>query len=161
MKMTGAQIILECLKREGVQHVFGYPGGAVIDLYDELTRCPEIKHYLVRHEQAAVHAADGYARASDKGPAPKLRFKSMTQDDVVVVDKFSTRMEAEMAAGILEAEGIYALVTADDAGGTYPPLQYLRGVRLIVAPEDERRAREILADWRTAPELEAEEEPEE
>jgi len=66
MKMTGAQIILECLKREGVQHIFGYPGGAVIDLYDELTRHPDIKHYLVRHEQAAVHAADGYARASDK-----------------------------------------------------------------------------------------------
>jgi len=66
MKMTGAQIILECLKREGVQHIFGYPGGAVIDLYDELSRCPEIKHYLVRHEQAAVHAADGYARAANK-----------------------------------------------------------------------------------------------
>jgi|UniRef100_A0A7V6A627 acetolactate synthase-1/2/3 large subunit len=66
MKMTGAQIILECLKREGVQHIFGYPGGAVIDLYDELSRTPEIKHYLVRHEQAAVHAADGYARASNK-----------------------------------------------------------------------------------------------
>ena len=66
MKMTGAQIILECLKREGVQHIFGYPGGAVIDLYDELSRHPDIKHYLVRHEQAAVHAADGYARASDK-----------------------------------------------------------------------------------------------
>ncbi len=66
MKLTGAKIILECLKREGVQHIFGYPGGAVIDLYDELTRCPEITHYLVRHEQAAVHAADGYARASDK-----------------------------------------------------------------------------------------------
>uniref|UniRef100_A0A7V4G963 Acetolactate synthase n=1 Tax=Desulfobacca acetoxidans TaxID=60893 RepID=A0A7V4G963_9BACT len=66
MKMTGAQIILECLKREGVKHIFGYPGGAVIDIYDELTRTPEIKHYLVRHEQAAVHAADGYARAADK-----------------------------------------------------------------------------------------------
>ena len=66
MKMTGAQIVLECLKREGVQHIFGYPGGAVIDLYDELSRHPDIKHYLVRHEQAAVHAADGYARASGK-----------------------------------------------------------------------------------------------
>ncbi|MGO8668189.1 MAG: biosynthetic-type acetolactate synthase large subunit [Desulfobaccales bacterium] len=66
MKMTGAQIVFECLKREGVQHIFGYPGGAVIDLYDELSRHPDIKHYLVRHEQAAVHAADGYARASDK-----------------------------------------------------------------------------------------------
>ena len=65
-KMTGAQIILECLEREGVKHIFGYPGGAVIDLYDELTRRPQIKHFLVRHEQAAVHAADGYARASSK-----------------------------------------------------------------------------------------------
>ena len=66
MKMTGAQIILECLKREGVQHIFGYPGGAVIDIYDELSRHPDIRHILVRHEQAAVHAADGYARASGK-----------------------------------------------------------------------------------------------
>jgi acetolactate synthase I/II/III large subunit len=65
-KKTGAQIILDCLEQEQVQHIFGYPGGAVIDLYDELTRRPQIKHYLVRHEQAAVHAADGYARASDK-----------------------------------------------------------------------------------------------
>ncbi|MEJ5329469.1 MAG: biosynthetic-type acetolactate synthase large subunit [Desulfobaccales bacterium] len=65
-KRTGAQIFLDCLEREGVQHIFGYPGGAVIDIYDELTRRPHIRHYLVRHEQAAVHAADGYARASDK-----------------------------------------------------------------------------------------------
>jgi Putative prokaryotic signal transducing protein len=78
----------------------------------------------------------------------------VTQDEVVVVENFSTRMEAEMAAGVLEAEGIYALVTADDAGGTYPPLQYLRGVRLIVSPEDEKRAREILTDWRQARPLE-------
>ncbi len=66
MKMTGAQILLECLKREEVKHIFGYPGGVVLDIYDELTRCPEIKHILVRHEQAAAHAADGYARASSK-----------------------------------------------------------------------------------------------
>ena len=66
MKMTGAQILIECWKREGVKHIFGYPGGAVIDIYDELTRTPEIKHFLVRHEQGAVHAADGYSRASDK-----------------------------------------------------------------------------------------------
>ena len=66
MKMTGAKIFMECLKREGVQHVFGYPGGVVLDIYDELTRTPEIKHILVRHEQAAAHAADGYARASSK-----------------------------------------------------------------------------------------------
>ncbi len=65
MELTGAQILLECLKREGVDILFGYPGGAVIDIYDEISRC-DIRHVLVRHEQAAVHAADGYARASGK-----------------------------------------------------------------------------------------------
>jgi len=74
----------------------------------------------------------------------------VTQDNTVVLEKFSTRLEAEMAAGLLEAEGIQAFVSADDAGGTYPPLQYLRGVRLIIFLEDETRAREILADWREA-----------
>ena len=66
MECTGAQILLESLKREGVDVLFGYPGGAVIDIYDELPRHPEIRHVLVRHEQVAVHAADGYARASGK-----------------------------------------------------------------------------------------------
>jgi acetolactate synthase-1/2/3 large subunit len=66
MKLNGAQIFLECLKREGVKHIFGYPGGVVLDIYDELTRHPDIRHILVRHEQAAAHAADGYARASAK-----------------------------------------------------------------------------------------------
>lgn len=66
MECTGAQILLESLKKEGVDVLFGYPGGAVIDIYDELPRHPDIRHVLVRHEQAAVHAADGYARASGK-----------------------------------------------------------------------------------------------
>ena len=64
--MTGAQIIIEALKREGVEVIFGYPGGAVIDIYDELYRTPEIKHVLVRHEQGAAHAADGFARSTGK-----------------------------------------------------------------------------------------------
>ncbi len=66
MKLTGAQILMKCLEREGVKHIFGYPGGVVLDIYDELTRTPNIRHILVRHEQAAVHAADGYARASSQ-----------------------------------------------------------------------------------------------
>jgi len=65
-EMTGAQMIVEALKREGVEVIFGYPGGAVIDIYDELYRTPEIKHVLVRHEQGAAHAADGYARSTGK-----------------------------------------------------------------------------------------------
>lgn len=66
MQATGAYILLESLKREGVDVLFGYPGGAVIDIYDELPNHPDIRHILVRHEQGAVHAADGYARASGK-----------------------------------------------------------------------------------------------
>jgi hypothetical protein len=65
-------------------------------------------------------------------------------DYAVVIEKFTSRIEAEMAAGLLESEGIEALVLADDAGGLYPMLQFLRGVRLLVAPEDEAQAREIL-----------------
>ena len=63
--LTGAQIMMTVLQEEGVDTIFGFPGGAVIDIYDELARTP-IRHILTRHEQAAVHAADGYARASGK-----------------------------------------------------------------------------------------------
>ncbi|MGH9510175.1 MAG: thiamine pyrophosphate-binding protein, partial [Terriglobales bacterium] len=63
MKKTGAEILWECLVREGVQHVFGYPGGAILPAYDALCRYPQIHHVLVRHEQGATHMADGYARA--------------------------------------------------------------------------------------------------
>ena len=66
MKLAGAKILLECLKLEGVDTVFGYPGGTVINIFDELYSCPEIKNILPRHEQAAVHAADGYARATGR-----------------------------------------------------------------------------------------------
>ena len=66
MLLTGAQILLESLCLEGVDTLFGFPGGAVIDIYDELPRYETLRHVLVRHEQGAVHAADGYARASGK-----------------------------------------------------------------------------------------------
>ena len=64
MKLNGAQILIHCLKREGVKHVFGYPGGAVLHIYDALEAQDEITHVLVRHEQGAAHGADGYARAN-------------------------------------------------------------------------------------------------
>ncbi len=65
MKLTGSKILLESLLREGVDTIFGYPGGAIINIYDDLMDSP-IRHILPRHEQAAVHAADGYARATGK-----------------------------------------------------------------------------------------------
>lgn len=64
MQLSGAEIIMECLLREGVEVMFGYPGGAILPTYDAMTRYPQIHHVLVRHEQGAAHAADGYARAT-------------------------------------------------------------------------------------------------
>ena len=63
IKLTGAQVLMEVLKEEGVDIIFGFPGGVIIDINDELDKT-DIRYILVRHEQAAVHAADGYARAS-------------------------------------------------------------------------------------------------
>src|SRR5678816_2955594 len=64
---TGAEMLIQALVAEGVDTIFGYPGGAVLHIYDELWRARErITHYLVRHEQGAVHMAEGYARASGR-----------------------------------------------------------------------------------------------
>ena len=64
--ITGAEIVIRCLQDEGVEYVFGYPGGAVLNIYDELFKQSKVKHVLVRHEQGAAHAADGYSRSSQK-----------------------------------------------------------------------------------------------
>ena len=66
MELTGADIFVRCLADEGVEHVFGYPGGAALHIYDALYRQDKVKHILVRHEQGAAHAADGYARATGR-----------------------------------------------------------------------------------------------
>ncbi|GAB6041307.1 acetolactate synthase 3 large subunit [Endothiovibrio diazotrophicus] len=66
MELTGAEILVRCLKEEGVEYVFGYPGGAVLHIYDEIFKQKDVQHILVRHEQAATHAADGYARSTGK-----------------------------------------------------------------------------------------------
>ncbi len=64
--LTGAEIVIRCLQEEGVEYVFGYPGGAVLFIYDAIFKQKKVKHILVRHEQGALHAADGYARATGK-----------------------------------------------------------------------------------------------
>jgi len=66
MKLNGAEILIKCLQKEGVKHIFGYPGGATLHIYDALEAQEEIIHVLVRHEQGAAHAADGYARTNGK-----------------------------------------------------------------------------------------------
>ena len=66
MEITGAEIVVRCLQEEGIEHLFGYPGGAVLYIYDELGKQNKVEHILVRHEQAAVHAADAYSRSTQK-----------------------------------------------------------------------------------------------
>src|SRR5579862_7352252 len=65
-KMTGAEMVVEALKDQGVEHVFGYPGGAVLPIYDAIFHQEKVRHVLVRHEQGAAHAAEGYARSTGK-----------------------------------------------------------------------------------------------
>jgi len=66
VELSGAEIVVQCLKDEGVEYIFGYPGGAVLHIYDALFKQDDVKHILVRHEQGATHAADGYARSTGK-----------------------------------------------------------------------------------------------
>ncbi len=63
MKLTGAQILIKMIKAQGVDTMFGYPGGATIDIHDEILKHDDLRHIVVRHEQGAVHMADAYARA--------------------------------------------------------------------------------------------------
>ena len=65
-EMTGAEMVIRALADQGVEHLFGYPGGAVLPIYDALFQQQKVKHILVRHEQGAVHAAEGYARSSGR-----------------------------------------------------------------------------------------------
>src|SRR6201989_3399190 len=65
-EMTGAEMVIQALADQGVEHIFGYPGGAVLPIYDALFQQTKVKHILVRHEQGAVHAAEGYARSTGK-----------------------------------------------------------------------------------------------
>ena len=66
VELNGAQILVQSLKDEGVEYIFGYPGGAVLHIYDAIFQQDDVKHILVRHEQGATHAADAYARATGK-----------------------------------------------------------------------------------------------
>lgn len=66
MELSGGQILVQCLKDEGVEFVFGYPGGSVLHIYDAIFHQDDVKHILVRHEQGATHSADAYARATGK-----------------------------------------------------------------------------------------------
>ena len=65
-QMTGAEMVIEALADQGVEHIFGYPGGAVLPIYDAMFQQDKVQHILVRHEQGATHMAEGYARSTGK-----------------------------------------------------------------------------------------------
>ena len=121
MEITGAEIIVRCLEEEGVKHVFGYPGGAVLYIYDALYATKSVEHILVRHEQAAVHAAEGYARSTGKvgvvlvtiNPAYRpfeLKYVLRQSDAValVLIDRFKSSdyfgMLSEVCPELAQAE---------------------------------------------------------
>ena len=105
MQLNGAEIVIECLKEQGVDTVFGYPGGAILNVYDELYKHrDEIRHILTSHEQGASHAADGYARATGKvgvclatsGPGATNLVTGLLQTDVS-----AARQEAHLSVMFL------------------------------------------------------------
>ena len=84
MQLTGSQIVIECLKEQGVDTVFGYPGGAILNIYDELYRHQdEIRHVLTSHEQGASHAADGYLALGRQTHLPNRRPYSQSASENV------------------------------------------------------------------------------
>ena len=81
MKLNGSEIVIECLKEQGVDTVFGYPGGTILNVYDALYKHgSEINHILTSHEQGAAHAADGYARATGKSRRMYGNFRSRSHE---------------------------------------------------------------------------------
>ncbi len=109
MKCTGAEALWDCLVREGVDIVWGYPGGAALPLFDALAKFPQIHHVLVRHEQAAAHAADGYARATGR-----------TGVCVVTSGPGATNLVTGIATAMLDSVPVVALTAqvADPVIGT-------------------------------------------
>ena len=99
MKLSGAEIVVQFLQDEGVEYVFGYPGGAVLHIYDAIFQQDAVRHILVRHEQGGVHAADGYARATGKpgvalvtsGPGAT---NAVTGIATAYIDRKSTRLNS-------------------------------------------------------------------
>ena len=95
MQLNGAEILIECLKEQGVDTVFGYPGGAILNVYDELYKhSNEIRHILTSHEQGASHAADGYARSTC---SVRAFFFSVSASTCAFLDTFARSCDTSIA----------------------------------------------------------------
>src|SRR3979490_1633342 len=127
MELTGAEITVRCLQEEGVEYVFGYPGGAVLFIYDELFKQNKVKHILVRHEQGAVHAADGYARSTDKvGVALVTSGPGVTNAVTGIATAYMDSIPMVIITGQVptHAIGLDAFQECDTVGITQPRLKH-------------------------------------
>jgi len=125
--MTGARALVASLEAEGVEHIFGYPGGTVLDIYDALHDSEKVKHVLVRHEQAAVHAADGYARVTGRpGVALVTSGPGATNTVSAVTNAYMDSIPVVVIAGQVSttAIGTDAFQEADYLGITLPVVKH-------------------------------------
>lgn len=139
MVLTGAEIVVRCLQEEKVEYVFGYPGGAVLFLYDEIFKQEAVRHVLVRHEQAAVHAADGYARSTEKvGVALVTSGPGATNAVTGIATAYMDSIPLVIISGQVPtaAIGLDAFQEVDTVGITRPCVKHnflVRDVRDIAA----------------------------
>ncbi|GAB2886541.1 acetolactate synthase 3 catalytic subunit [Uliginosibacterium flavum] len=139
MVLTGAEIVVRCLQEEKVEYIFGYPGGAVLFLYDELFKQDKVRHVLVRHEQAAVHAADGYARSTEKvGVALVTSGPGATNAVTGIATAYMDSIPLVIISGQVPtaAIGLDAFQEVDTVGITRPCVKHnflVRDVRDIAA----------------------------
>ncbi len=126
-EFTGAEIVVKCLQEEKIEHVFGYPGGAVLYIYDELFKQDKVKHILVRHEQAAVHAADAYSRSSEKiGVALVTSGPGLTNAVTGIATAYMDSIPIVVLSGQVptHAIGLDAFQECDSVGITRPIVKH-------------------------------------
>ncbi|HEX5126858.1 MAG TPA: acetolactate synthase 3 catalytic subunit [Rhodocyclaceae bacterium] len=127
MVLTGAEIVVRCLQEEKVEYLFGYPGGAVLFIYDELFKQDKVRHVLVRHEQAAVHAADGYARSTESvGVALVTSGPGATNAVTGIATAFADSIPMVIISGQVPtaAIGLDAFQEVDTVGITRPCVKH-------------------------------------
>lgn len=155
MEATGAEIVVRCLAEEGVEFVFGYPGGAVLNIYDEIFKQNKFKHVLVRHEQAAVHAADAYARATGRvGVALVTSGPGVTNAVTGIATAYMDSIPIVVVTGQVPtpAIGLDAFQEVDTVGITRPCVKHnflVKDVRDLAATM--KKAFHIAATGRPGP----------
>jgi acetolactate synthase I/II/III large subunit len=139
-ELNGSEILVRCLQAEGVKYLWGYPGGAVLYIYDALYKQDTIEHVLVRHEQAAVHAADGYARATgDVGVALVTSGPGVTNAVTGIATAYMDSIPMVIVTGQVPtpAIGLDAFQECDTVGITRPIVKHnflVKDVRDLAAP---------------------------